>query len=62
MNPLECVSMSNQERKVRTETVNVNSSEPLFNPLSIKQVIGVVVVTVFMVSIEKCVFLMLLGI
>ena len=27
VNPLECVSMNNQERKVRPEIVNVNSKE-----------------------------------
>ena len=36
MNPLECVSMNNQECKVRSEIVNVNNSEPLFYPFSIK--------------------------
>ena len=30
VNPLECVSMNNQECKVRPEIVNVNSNEPLF--------------------------------
>ena len=36
VNPLECVSMNNQECKVRPEIVNVNSNEPLFYPFSIK--------------------------
>ena len=36
VNPLECVSMNNQECKVRPEIVTVNSNEPLFYPLSIK--------------------------
>ena len=36
VNPLECVSMNNQECKVGPETVNLNSSEPLFYPFSIK--------------------------
>ena len=36
MNPLECVSMKNQECKVRSEIVNVNSNEPLFYPFNIK--------------------------
>ena len=36
INPLECVSMSNQECKVRHEIINVNSSEPVFYPFSIK--------------------------
>ena len=36
VNPLECVSMNNQECKVRPEIVNVNSNEPLFHPFNIK--------------------------
>ena len=35
INPLECISMNNQECKVRTEIVNVNSDEPVFYPFSI---------------------------
>ena len=34
-NPLKCVSMNNQECKVRPEIVNVNSNEPIFYPFSI---------------------------
>ena len=45
--PLECVSMNNQEYKVRPEMVNVNSNEPVF-------------VTVSMIPMQNCVFLMLL--
>ena len=36
VNLLECVSMNNQECKVRTEIVNVNSSDPVFFAFSIK--------------------------
>ena len=36
VNPLECVLMNNQECKVRSEIVNVNSNEPLFYRFSIK--------------------------
>ena len=36
VNPLECVSMNNQECKVRPETANINSNEPVFYPFSIK--------------------------
>ena len=36
VNPLECVSVNNQECKIRPEVVNVNSNEPLFYPFSIK--------------------------
>ena len=36
INPLECVSMNNQECKVRPEIVNVNTNEHVFFPFSIK--------------------------
>ena len=36
VNPLECVSMNNQDCKVRPEIVNVNSDGPMFFPFSIK--------------------------
>ena len=36
INPLEFISISNQECKVRPEIVNVNSNEPIFYPFSIK--------------------------
>ena len=36
VNPLECVSINNQEYKVRPEIVNVNSKEPVFFPFSIR--------------------------
>ena len=34
--PLSCISMNNQECKVRPEIINVNSNEPVFYPFSIK--------------------------
>ena len=33
---LKCVSMSNQECKVRPKIINVNSDEPVFYPFSTK--------------------------
>ena len=36
LNLLECVSMNNQECKVRPEIVNVNSDQPVFFPFSIR--------------------------
>ena len=36
VNSLECVSINNQECKVRPEIVNVNSKEPVFFPFSIR--------------------------
>ena len=36
VNLLKCVSINNQESKVRPEIVNVHSNEPIFYPFSIK--------------------------
>ena len=36
VNSLKCISMNNQECKVRPQIVNVNSDEPVFFPFSIK--------------------------
>ena len=36
VNSLECVSMNNQEYKIRTEIINVNTIEPMLYPYSIK--------------------------
>ena len=33
---LNCISMKNQECKVRPEIINVNSNEPIFYPFSVK--------------------------
>ena len=35
VNSLECVSINNQECKVRPEIANVNNNEPIFHPFSI---------------------------
>ena len=34
--PLNCISMINQECKVRPEIININSNNPIFYPFSIK--------------------------
>ena len=36
VNSLECVSMNNQECKIRTEIINLNTNEPMFYPYSFK--------------------------
>ena len=36
VNSLKCISMNNQECKVRPQIVNVNSKKPVFFPFSIK--------------------------
>ena len=33
---LECISLNDQECKVRHEIVNISSNDPIFNPFSIK--------------------------
>ena len=58
---LRCISMANQECKVRLQIVNVNSDEPIFYfiRLVLKQVNAVVVVTTSMIHTQKRVFLLL---
>ena len=36
VNSLGCISMNNQARKARPETINVNSNNPVFYPFSVK--------------------------
>ena len=36
VNSLSCISMSNQECKIRPEVANVNGDEPVFFPFSIE--------------------------
>ena len=55
---LKCVLITNQQYKVRPKIVNVNSVEPVFYPFSIKQVNAIVVVTISVIHMQKCVFLM----
>ena len=35
-NPLKCVSIDNQEYKVRPQIININSNEPSLYPYSVK--------------------------
>ena len=52
--PLSCISMNNQECKVRPEIINVNSDETVFLVLN-----TVVAATISMIHMQKYVFLML---
>ena len=56
--PLNFISMSNQECKVRPQIVNVNSEES-FLSLVLKQINAVVVSTISVIHTQNCVFLML---
>ena len=57
--PLSCISMKSQDCKVRPEIINVNSNEPVFILLVLKQVNVEVVVIILMIHMQKYVFLML---
>ena len=58
VNPLEYVSMKNQKWKVRPKNVNVNSNEPIFYPLVLKQINAVVLLMVLMTLMQNYAFLM----
>ena len=60
VNPLECVSVNNQECKVRPEIVNVNSNDPGFHPFSIETSKCSGSCNNINDPYAKCVFLMLL--
>ena len=62
VNLLSCISMNNQECKVRPQIVNLNRDEPVFFPFSIKTSKSVVVATISIIHMENCVFLILLKI
>ena len=58
LNSLKCISMNNQECKIRIEIVNINSLH--FNLTVLKQINAVAVVITSMIHVQKSVFLMLL--
>ena len=60
INWLNCISLNYQECKLRPQIVNVNSKEPVFFPLVLKQINAVVVVTISIIHMPSCVSLMLL--
>ena len=60
VNPLEYISMNNQECKVRPEIADVNSNNLIFYPFSIKTVSSVVVIVIILViHMQAFVFLIL---
>ena len=54
VNPLKCVSMNNQECKVRSEMININSNKSLFYHYNVK--------IILMIHMQNYVFIMLLKI
>ena len=59
---LKCVSMNNQEYKIRPETLNKNSNEPLFILRVFLEINAKVVVIMLMIHMLNYVFVMLLKI
>ena len=59
VNSLSCISMNNQEYKVRPQIANVNGDVPCFFLLLLKQVNAVVAVTIPIIDAQNCVFLIL---
>ena len=59
VNSLECISMENQECKVRPEIVNFNSNNPIFYPFSIKiiMLLIIIIVIILMIYVQKFAFL-----
>ena len=57
VNTLICISMNNQECRVRLQIINVNGDDPVFFPLVLKQVNAVVVATISTIHAQNCVFL-----
>ena len=59
VNSLSCISMNNQECNVMPQIVKVNSDDPMFFLLALKQVNVVIIVTILMNCMQKAVLLML---
>ena len=59
VNSLICISMNNQECRIRPQVIKVNGDDPVFFPLVLKQVNAVVVATISTIHAQNCVLLML---
>ena len=59
VNFLICISMNNQDCRIRPQVVKVNGDVPVFFPLVLKQVNAVVVATISTIHAQNCVLLML---
>ena len=56
INLWSCISMNNQECKVRPQIVNVNNKGPVFFPFSINTVVVAIISVIYM---QNCVFLIM---
>ena len=59
VNLLSCISMNNQECKVRPQIVKLIVNSLSFFPLILKQINAAVVATISIIHMQNCVFLML---
>ena len=56
VNSLVCVSMNNQECKIRTEIINLNTDEPMFYPypyIPLNKIIYFPTITIIITSVTK---------
>ena len=56
VNSLECVSLKNQECKIRPEIVDVSGNIPIFYLLVLRQINVVVIVIILMIHMQEFVF------
>ena len=62
VNLLVCISMNNQEWRIRPQNVNINSKESIFFPLALKQVNAMIIATISIIRMQNCAFQILLKI
>ena len=52
VNSLECISIKNEECKVRPEIVNINSNNPIFYPLALKQINVMAIAAILIIHMQ----------
>ena len=58
-NALDCISMKNQECKLRSEIIIINSNNPMFYPFSINWINVMVIGIILMIQMQEFVSLIL---
>ena len=59
VNPLECVSMKNQECKVRPEIIDISSNNPIFYTLLVLKQNVVAIVIILVIHMQEFALLIL---
>ena len=59
VNSLKCISIKNEECKVRPKIISINSNNPIFYPFSIRQINVVAFVIILIIHMQEFVFLIL---